>query len=400
MGGATASSLSAEQASTDGLGIFPCQSIRAMVQSGEITATPAITDDQIQPASLDLRLGDVAYPVTTSFLPGRGVSVLDKMKRLDPHIEDYKIPLNNGTGALLEKGRVYVIPLMESLKLPPYVAAFANPKSSTGRLDILTRLIADKASVFDQVECGYEGQLYIEVAPRSFSVVVKAGERLNQIRFRQGQCDIPAAVSAAVWKQFLDEGQIVDLNNKERDLLINDQTGSLPFHVDLMGTGKEGDLIGWRAKQNAGRIDLARRDYDPLDFWEPLYYRKEPSLVLDPDSFYILMTKEAIAVPPDYAAEMLPYDTRAGEFRVHYAGFFDPGFGWNPQTNKAGSSRGVLEVRSHEVPFLLEHGQLVGWLRYDRMAARPDKLYGQDMASNYQGQSLKLAKQFLSFTGN
>jgi dCTP deaminase len=375
-------------------GIFPCQSIRAMVGSGQILGD--IDPDQIQPASLDLRLGDIAYPVTTSFLPGHGKSVLDKMRRLDPNIEDYKISLNNGNGALLEKGRVYVIPLMESIKLPQDVAAFANPKSSTGRLDILTRLITDQATVFDQVDCGYEGRLYLEVAPRSFSVVVKAGERLNQIRFRTGLGDIHVAVSTAIWKKILEEGQVVD--SAGTDFLANNQTGSLPFHVDLIGSGKEGALIGWRARQNAGRVDLSRRDYDPLDFWEPITFRKEPSLVLDPDSFYILMTKEAIAVPPDFAAEMLPYDTRAGEFRVHYAGFFDPGFGWNPQTGKAGSSRGVLEVRSHQVPFLLEHGQLVGWLRYDLMAARPEKLYGHDMASNYQGQSLKLAKQFLADT--
>ena len=172
------------------------------------------------------------------------------------------------------------------------------------------------------------------------------------------------------------------------------KTGVLPFTVDLEGSGKEGDIIGYRAKKHAKRIDLERRDYDPLDFWEPIRFRRTSSLILDPDEFYILMTKEAIAVPPEYAAEMLPYDTRAGEFRVHYAGFFDPGFGWNAKLNKAGSSRGVLEVRSHEVPFLLEHGQTVGWLRYERMAARPELLYGQDISSNYQGQSLKLAKQF------
>ena len=168
----------------------------------------------------------------------------------------------------------------------------------------------------------------------------------------------------------------------------------LRFTVDLKGGKAPGEIIGWRARKHAPRIDLDRRDYDPLDFWEPIRFHKNASLILDPDEFYILMTKEAIAVPPDYAAEMVPYDTRAGEFRVHYAGFFDPGFGWNVATKKAGGSRGVLEVRSHEVPFLLEHGQTVGWLRYERMAARPDMLYGQDIKSNYQGQGLKLAKQF------
>jgi dCTP deaminase len=168
----------------------------------------------------------------------------------------------------------------------------------------------------------------------------------------------------------------------------------LPFTIDLVGDGDPTSLIGWRAKKNTRRIDLERRDYDPRDFWEPIYFHKDRSLTLVPDEFYILMTKEAIAVPPEYAAEMLPYDTRAGEFRVHYAGFFDPGFGWNSLTRKAGSSRGVLEVRSHEVPFLLEHGQIVGWLRYERMLEAPSTLYGQQIKSNYQGQSLKLSKQF------
>jgi len=282
---------------------------------------------------------------------------------------------------------------LESISLRSEVAAFANPKSSTGRLDILTRLIADGATSFDQVGEGYKGELFIEVAPRSFSVVVKTGTRLNQLRFRRTRGVEARSFSAAEWKKLLDEGKIVDSSDHEKNAR-SIKTGMLPFTVDLEGSGKEGEIIGYRAKKHAKRIDLERRDYDPLNFWEPIRFHKTSSLILDPDEFYILMTKEAIAVPPDYAAEMLPYDTRAGEFRVHYAGFFDPGFGWNAKLNKAGSSRGVLEVRSHEVPFLLEHGQTVGWLRYERMAARPELLYGQDISSNYQGQSLKLAKQF------
>ena len=233
----------------------------------------------------------------------------------------------------------------------------------------------------------------IEVAPRSFSVVVKTGTRLNQLRFRRTRGEEAKSIPAPEWKRLLDEGQIVDSSEHEKNTR-SIRTGVLPFTVDLEGAGREGDIIGYRAKKHSSRIDLERRDYDPLDFWEPIRFHKSTSLILDPDEFYILMTKEAIAVPPDYAAEMMPYDTRAGEFRVHYAGFFDPGFGWNAAVNKAGSSRGVLEVRSHEVPFLLEHGQTVGWLRYERMAARPELLYGQDISSNYQGQSLKLAKQF------
>ncbi|MFA7240593.1 MAG: 2'-deoxycytidine 5'-triphosphate deaminase [Sulfuricellaceae bacterium] len=374
-------------------GILPSQKIKEMLGSGEIKAALANIDhDQIQPASIDLRLGNCAYPVDTSFLPGKGMRVLDKMAQLDTRFSDFKIDL--GKGAVLEKGRVYVIPLLEAINLRSDVAAFANPKSSTGRLDILTRLIADEATSFDQVREGYKGELYIEVAPRSFSVVVKAGTRLNQLRFRRTRGEEAKPITSADWKQLLEEGQIVDFSDYEKNARST-KTGVLPFTVDLEGAGHEGDLIGYRAKKHVKRIDLERRDYDPLDFWEPIRFHKTSSLILDPDEFYILMTKEAIAVPPDYAAEMLPYDTRAGEFRVHYAGFFDPGFGWNAATNKAGSSRGVLEVRSHEVPFLLEHGQTVGWLRYERMAARPELLYGQDMNSNYQGQSLKLAKQFM-----
>ena len=377
-------------------GILPSQRIAAMVASGEIFSLfplQGIDPDQIQPASVDLRLGQVAYPVDTSFLPGKGVKVLEKMRQLDDQFERFGIDLEKG--AVLEKGRVYVIPLMEAIKLKSEVAAFANPKSSTGRLDILTRLIADGASSFDQVEEGYGGELYLEVAPRSFSVVVKPGTRLNQLRFRRTRGEGPKPIAATEWRQLLGQGRIVDFRDSEKAIGLT-KTGMLPFTVDLRGSGQADALIGYRVKKHTKRIDLERRDYDPLEFWEPIRFRKSASLILDPDEFYILMTKEAIAVPPDFAAEMLPYDTRAGEFRVHYAGFFDPGFGWDASKGKAGSSRGVLEVRSHEVPFLLEHGQTVGWLRYERMAATPNLLYGRDIKSNYQGQGLKLAKQFLN----
>jgi dCTP deaminase len=376
-------------------GILPFQAIQEMVQNGEIKPAQILTrieTDQVQPASIDLRLGHYAYPVDTSFLPGRGTKVLEKMGQLDADFEKFKIDLRQG--AVLEKGRVYVVPLLESIKLKSEVAAFANPKSSTGRLDILTRLIADEATHFDQVEEGYEGQLYIEIAPRSFSVVVRTGTRLNQLRFRRSVGVAPRQITSADWKQLLDDGLIVGPDAGEEPTRASQRPGILPFTVDLRGTGSYDALIGWRAKKNTKRIDLDRRDYDPLDFWEPMRFHKESSLTLVPDEFYILMTKETIAVPPNYAAEMLPYDTRAGEFRVHYAGFFDPGFGWSEVSRKAGSSRGVLEVRSHEVPFLLEHGQTVGWLRYERMADAPQMLYGHAVQSNYQGQSLKLAKQF------
>ena len=374
-------------------GILPSQAIQEMVRNREIvTVLDSIETDQIQPASIDLRLGQYAYPVDTSFLPGRNTKVLDKMGQLDADFERFKIDLRQG--AVLEKGRVYVVPLAESINLRSEIAAFANPKSSTGRLDILTRLIADGGTHFDQVEAGYQGQLYIEIAPRSFSVVVRTGIRLNQLRFRRSMGIAPRQIAASEWIELLDNGLIVGGDSNQEHIRSSDRPGFLPFTVDLRGTGADNTLVGWRAKKNTQRIDLDRRDYDPLDFWDPLRFHKEPSLTLDPDDFYILMTKETIAVPPNYAAEMLPYDTRAGEFRVHYAGFFDPGFGWSEIDRKAGNSRGVLEVRSHEVPFLLEHGQIVGWLRYERMAETPRTLYGQSIKSNYQGQSLKLAKQF------
>lgn len=371
-------------------GILPSQKIREMVANEDIVGPPlkGIEPDQVQPASIDLRLGDYAYPVRTSFLPGKDLRVLDKLKRLDPEFESVRLDLRSG--AVLDKDRIYVIPLLESVNLRTNeTTAFSNPKSSTGRLDILTRLIADYATHFDQLEPAYKGDLYLEVAPRSFSVVARSGTRLNQLRFLRTRGEGAKPITAAEWNQLLEQGQIVDLvrNDKKR-------TGVLPFTIDLEGRRVEGDIIGYRAKKYANRIDLESRDYDTLEFWEPITFHKSSPLVLEPDEFYILMTRESIAVPPDYAAEMMPYDTRAGEFRVHYAGFFDPGFGWDAGTKRAGSSRGVLEVRSHEVPFLLEHGQTVGWLRYERMAARPDMLYGHDLGSNYQGQLLKLAKQF------
>lgn len=381
----------------DYTGILPSQKIRDMLGSGEIKPLMRpIEADQLQPASIDLRLGDYAYPIDTSFLPGSGMRVLDKMQQLDARCGDFRIDLRNG--AVLEKGRIYVVPLQESVALRSDVAAFANPKSSTGRLDILTRLIADGATAFDQVGEGFKGELYIEVAPRSFSIVVRTGTRLNQLRFRRTRGEEPKSITASDWQQLLAAGRIVDVRDADRKAR-SARTGVLPFSVDLRKSGRKDELIGYRAKKHARRIDLDRRDYDPLEFWEPVRFHKDASLILDPDEFYILMTREAIAVPPEYAAEMMPYDTRAGEFRVHYAGFFDPGFGWDTSTGKAGSSRGVLEVRSHEIPFLLEHGQTVGWLRYERMAARPDMLYGADAHSNYQGQSLKLAKQFAQWVG-
>jgi dCTP deaminase len=284
-----------------------------------------------------------------------------------------------GDGAVLETGCVYIVPLMESLALSDGLAAAANPKSSTGRLDIFTRVITDRARAFDTVPAGYRGPLYLEVSPRTFPVVVRAGSRLSQMRFRRGVAR-------------LDDDELIDLHG--RSALVDGTlqvANGLVLSIDL--TGNPGGIVGYRAKRHTGLIDVDRRDgYDALDYWEPIGSRGRPELVLDPDQFYILVSREAVHVPPDYAAEMVPFDPLVGEFRVHYAGFFDPGFG-HSEAGGAGS-RAVLEVRSHEVPFILEDGQIVGRLVYERMLARPQALYGQGIGSHYQAQGLKLSKHF------
>ena len=362
-------------------GILPFQSINAMLREHEIWSKAEILADQIQPASIDLRLGPIAYRIRASFLPGPESTVLDKIQQLDAY------PIDISNGAVLEKGCVYVVPLLEALNLKSGVIAFSNPKSSTGRLDILTRLIGDNSPSFDRLEKGYSGPLYVEIAPRTFSVVVRQGTRLNQLRFRRGS----PVIAASELQRLHDEGQLILSNATDQNFL---ERKMLRLSVDLHGGGK-GGLIGYRAKKHTDRIDVEKIGaYDPLDFWEPLHYHRDPPLILDPDAFYILVTKEAVRIPPDFAAEMVAYDTSVGEFRVHYAGFFDPGFGWGDAV-----SRAVLEVRSHEVPFTLEDGQTVGWLQYERMAGRPDRLYGAGLKSNYQGQGLALAKQFRAFRG-
>jgi len=353
-------------------GVLPSQALRRLIADGAIAAEPAVLDDQLQPASLDLRLGPVAYRVRASFLAGKGRPVLDRLAEFTMH----KIDLT--AGAVLEKNCVYLIPLAERLALPAGITAVANAKSSSGRLDLLTRTITDGGIEFDRIPEGYTGPLYAEVCPRSFSVLVRAGQRLNQIRFRQGQAVLDdAALTALHAADPLVSGEAV----------ISEGLG---FSVDLQPAS--GTLVGYRAKPHAGVVDLDRIGHYPAsDFWEELHARNG-QIILDPGAFYILVSREAVTIPPDYAAEMAPYLAMVGEFRVHYAGFFDPGFG---HAAAGGSgSRGVLEVRCHEAPFVLEHGQVVGRLVYERMSERPETLYGMGIQSNYQGQGLKLAKQF------
>src|SRR6187401_613141 len=355
-------------------GILPDRMIAALAAAGGILSETQFVPDQIQPASLDLRLGEVAYRVRASFLPGR-TTVAQRIEELKLH----EIAL--GDGAVLETGCVYIVPLIESLALPEDIAAAANPKSSTGRLDVFTRVIADETRGFDRVEAGYHGPLYAEISPRTFPVLVREGSRLSQIRFRHGHALLAAQA-------------LRDLHARERlvDSDKADVSEGVAVGVDLSGLGPNG-LVGYRAKRHTGLIDVERRGgYAVLDFWEPMQARPDKSLILDPNEFYILASKEAVQVPPDYAAEMVPFNPLVGEFRVHYAGFFDPGFGYAGAGGQG--SRAVLEVRSREVPFILEHGQIVGRLVYEKMLARPASMYGQRIGSNYQAQGLKLSKHF------
>ncbi|KHA52606.1 2'-deoxycytidine 5'-triphosphate deaminase [Sulfitobacter geojensis] len=353
-------------------GVIPNQLIQTMIDAGEITARPAITSEQIQPASLDLRLGDVAYRVRASFLAGHGAKVSDRLEEFEMH----RVDLNDG--AVLEKGCVYVVPLMERLDLPADLSAVANAKSSTGRLDLLTRTITDGGTEFDRIAPGYAGPLYAEICPRSFSVLVRPGMRLNQIRFGRGD----AVLNDDALRALHDVTPLVD-----GDAVIDEGLG---FSVDLKLP--ETTLVGYRAKPHTGVIDLDNIGYyEPAEYWEEVH-SSNGQIILDPGAFYILVSREAVTIPPDYAAEMAPYLAMVGEFRVHYAGFFDPGFGY-ADAGGAGS-RGVLEVRCHEAPFVLEHGQVVGRLVYERMCEAPTQLYGAELASNYQGQGLKLSKHF------
>lgn len=356
---------------TEPPGVIPGQAISRMIASGEITMDMPVAGDQVQPASLDLRLGTEAFRVRASFLPG-AATMADRLSDFEMH----RIDLT--PGAVLEKGCVYVVPLVEGLNLPPDVTAVANAKSSTGRLDLFTRLITDRGVEFDRIGAGYRGPLYAEVSPRSFSVLVRPGMRLNQIRLRRGAAT-------------LDDPALAALDAAER--LVDGEAhiaGGLGFSVDLKPA--RGGIVGYRAKPHTGLIDLDRiGHYDPAEFWEEVR-ATDDRIILDPGAFYILVSREAVHVPPDYAAEMAPYLAMVGEFRVHYAGFFDPGFG---HAAAGGSgARGVLEVRCHEAPFALDHGQIVGRLVYEKMSERPTTLYGQGLGSNYQGQGLKLSKHF------
>ncbi len=332
-------------------GILPCQSIDALIEQGAIASASAWDRDQVQPASLDLRLGARAWRVRASFLPGSN-TVAGRIRDVAMH------ELDLTRGAVLERGCVYIAELQERLALPAGVSARANPKSSTGRVDVFVRLLSDQGSRFDDVAEGYSGPIYMEIAPQTFSVLVRTGTRLNQLRLKRG---VP-----------------------ER------------LRTESVGVDLTGKIAGFRGRRHAGVVDLDHEDgHDPADFWEPLIPR-DGQLLLDPGEFYILASKQAVEIPVMEAAEMTPIDPSVGEFRVHYAGFFDPGFGTDEAHGKG--SKGVLEVRSHETPFILEDGQTVARLVYEPLTERPDRLYG-DLGSHYQRQGLKLSKHFKIWGG-
>lgn len=354
-------------------GIQSDETIAAMIASGVVRTGVPPVEGQIQPSGLDLRLGRRAWRVRASFLPGRERLLRQRLDQLALHEIDLT------AGAVLETGCVYIAELLESLALPAGLAASANPKSSTGRLDVFTRVITDRSREFDVVEEGYHGPLYIEISPRTFPILARTGSRLSQIRFRAGGAR-------------LDDAELAELHGRETLVASAEPNiqGGVAVSVDLSGFD---GVIGYRARRHTGLIDVDRVGaYRVAEFWDRLDADGSGSLILDPGQFYILASKEAVHVPPDYACEMMPFDALVGEFRVHYAGFFDPGFG-HAGAGGAGA-RAVLEVRSRDVPFILEDGQVVGRLVYERMARRPRALYGADLKSNYQGQSLKLSKHF------
>ncbi len=361
-------------------GILPAHAIERLIEQQTITLARPLDEGQVQPASLDLRLGDTAYRVRASFLPGRGVSVQSRIDDLKMHVID----LSRG-GAVLERDCVYIVPLQESLHLENHLCAFTNPKSSTGRLDVFTRVICDGSRAFDQIGSGYKGPLYAEICPQTFPVLVRTGSRLSQIRFREEGDGTPEKPVLHDYPELLEQ-------TKANDTLMH--MSGIPLSVELIGKG-DNALIGYRAKKHTGVVDVDAPDSCAiLDYWEPIHSRGARHLILDPDEFYILASKEAVHVPPEYAAEMVPFNPLVGEFRVHYAGFFDPGFGHSPSGGSG--SKGVLEVRSHKVPFILEDGQIIGHLIYEHLSEPPQKLYGSDIGSHYQAQGLKLSKHFRS----
>lgn len=373
---------------TPRLGVLPSQAIRDAIHEEWITAGEfRIPDQLVQPASLDLRLGPTAWALRCSFLPDASSTVEDKRAGISYDEIDLR------DGATLERDRPYLIPLIERLNLPSDVRAKTNPKSSTGRLDVFTRVMTDRNNRFDEITAGYAGKLYLEVVPRSFAIKVETGVSLNQLRLIRGSVQLSDDEIRHVHSEhpLLYQGQSAVPGS---DLQLSDGL-FLSLKIDAL----PGAPVGYKAKPNTFPIDLTSKE--PLrteDFWEHVCAENGKQIVLQPDVFYLLISSEGVSIPPEYAAEMLAYDPTAGELRTHYAGFFDPGFGYSPGRKRRYGSRAALEVRARDVPFMVENLQPVCKLAFERMEAKPDVLYGQGLGSNYQGQETMLSKHFADQT--
>jgi dCTP deaminase len=367
-------------------GYLPCQLIEQVHRQGMIRSQETILASQIQPVSMDLRLGPKAYRIQCSFLP-ENEPVETKLKEVS--LYDFDIT----DGGILEKNAIYLIPLMEELSLPSSLWGLANPKSSTGRLDMFTRVIVDGGHRFDEIPLGYKGKLYLEIISRSFPVKIHAGLSLNQLRL------------ANVSSQSLDKKKLV-LKYRNNPILFDRSGFSIPvdevkveegIYVSVDVSGDQPDsIIAYKAKTNSTVIDLSKtKYYKAEEFWEPIYRNKKNWLILEPESFYIMMSKERVCIWPDWLAEMVAYEPNSGELRTHYAGFFDSGFGWNGTDDLINQgTRAVMEVRPHDVPFMVEDGQTFCRLKFEKVVERPEKLYGLSLNSNYHSQGLALSKYF------
>ncbi len=376
-------------------GILSDTHLKTLIREHAIDAAPAITESQIQPASVDLRLGTKAYRLISSFLPERS-EIGERLNVLDLYQSElvmYDMDLTQG--AILEKGHVYLVPLLEHVALPSHVRGRANPKSSTGRLDIFTRLITDLNAGFDEIPHGYQGPLYLEIVPRSFTIRVQTGLALNQLRLLTGRPTVSDPQLRALHRS----AKLLYHNDDDlaeaRPLATQDirVDHGLFLRIDLRGSGAGREIVGYRAKKNSHVVDLSKiGHYSALDFWEPIYRQPNNTLLLEPEEFYILASHERIKVPAGYAAEMVAYEAAFGELRTHYAGFFDPGFGAGDGPRKG--TQVVLEVRPHDVPFLIRDGQTFFKVVYENMLDLPEHLYGASIGSSYHQQGLTLSKHF------
>lgn len=376
---------SAAPGAPGGRGVLPAQALRRAIAEGVISAPRKVRDAQIQPASLDLRLGSKAYRLRSSFLPG-SARIRDRLRDLQvgPALD-----LDDPEGAVINPGHPYLIELLERVRLPADMRAVANPRSSTGRLDIFTRVIAERATQFDAIEPGYEGPLWLEIYSNTFTIGVRSGLSLAQLRLSTSD---EALTAAEIGELHRAEGLLYAPGREPREPVAAPAVGNRGLLINV-GLPSGNEYVGWRAKHHTPLLDLSKTAaYDALDFWEPVRAERGGRLVLNPDDFYLLISREFVRIPPGVAAEMVAYDPTNGELRTHYAGFFDPGFGYGPGVS---GTRAVLEVRAHDVPFMLEDGQPIARLAYEHMAGPPDRLYGDAaLTSHFQRQAINLSRQF------